>query len=198
MTGGAPARWTLPWSPLPLPRSRCRSACTPCGPTRWWPGHDLGLGGVRRRTLRRLGFQQRLRLGKVLQLCCIHRRIVGSIPMRVCAGTAGTQIRANQTVPRATAGRPVVADPVQAARPGCRSLWACRLACMDMGRASRTALGTRHGCRASGMPPYSVSMTGEVSPLGRGDEVASPGERASHEDRDRVVELLRWPQVTAG
>ncbi len=39
-------------------------------------------------------------------------------------------------------------------------------------------------------------MTGEVSPLGRGDEVASSGElRASHEDRDRVVELLR---VAAG
>jgi DUF1707 SHOCT-like domain len=44
--------------------------------------------------------------------------------------------------------------------------------------------------------PYSVSMTGEVSPLGRGDEVRSPGGlRASHEDRDRVVELLR---VAAG
>jgi len=41
-----------------------------------------------------------------------------------------------------------------------------------------------------------MSMTGEVSPLGRGDEVASPGDlRASHEDRDRVVELLR---VAAG
>ena len=39
-------------------------------------------------------------------------------------------------------------------------------------------------------------MTGEVSPLGYGDEVASPGElRASHEDRDRVAELLR---VAAG
>ena len=39
-------------------------------------------------------------------------------------------------------------------------------------------------------------MTGEVSPLGHGDEVASPGElRASHEDRDRVAELLR---VAAG
>jgi hypothetical protein len=39
-------------------------------------------------------------------------------------------------------------------------------------------------------------MTGEVSPLGRGDDVASPGElRASHEDRDRVAELLR---VAAG
>ena len=39
-------------------------------------------------------------------------------------------------------------------------------------------------------------MTGEVSPLGRGDEVAPPGDlRASHEDRDRVVELLR---VAAG
>jgi DUF1707 SHOCT-like domain len=44
--------------------------------------------------------------------------------------------------------------------------------------------------------PYSVLMTGEVSPLGRGDEVASSGElRASHEDRDGVVELLR---VAAG
>jgi hypothetical protein len=39
-------------------------------------------------------------------------------------------------------------------------------------------------------------MMGERSPLGGGDEVASPGElRASHEDRDRVVELLR---VAAG
>ena len=39
-------------------------------------------------------------------------------------------------------------------------------------------------------------MTGEVSPLGRGDEVVSSGElRASHEDRDRVAELLR---VAAG
>ena len=39
-------------------------------------------------------------------------------------------------------------------------------------------------------------MTGEVSPLGHGDEVASPGElRASYEDRDRVAELLR---VAAG
>jgi Domain of unknown function (DUF1707) len=39
-------------------------------------------------------------------------------------------------------------------------------------------------------------MTGEVSPLGRGDEAASPGEfRASHEDRDGVAELLR---VAAG
>src|SRR5262249_6986561 len=49
-------------------------------------------------------------------------------------------------------------------------------------------------------------MTGEVSPLGHGDEVASPDDlrasrddlrasrddlRASHEDRDRVAELLR-------
>jgi DUF1707 SHOCT-like domain len=41
-----------------------------------------------------------------------------------------------------------------------------------------------------------MSMTGEVSPFGRDDEVASPGElRASHEDRDRVVEVLR---VAAG
>ena len=39
-------------------------------------------------------------------------------------------------------------------------------------------------------------MTGEISPLGHGDEMASPSElRASHEDRDRVVELLR---VAAG
>jgi hypothetical protein len=39
-------------------------------------------------------------------------------------------------------------------------------------------------------------MTGEVSPRGRGDEVASPGVlRASDEDRDRVAELL---QVAAG
>jgi len=39
-------------------------------------------------------------------------------------------------------------------------------------------------------------MTGEVPPLGRGDEVASGDDlRASHEDRDRVVEMLR---VAAG
>ncbi len=39
-------------------------------------------------------------------------------------------------------------------------------------------------------------MAGEVSPLGRGDEMAPHEElRASHEDRDRVVELLR---VAAG
>jgi Domain of unknown function (DUF1707) len=39
-------------------------------------------------------------------------------------------------------------------------------------------------------------MMGEVSPVGRGDENPSQGElRASHEDRDRVVELLR---VAAG
>jgi hypothetical protein len=39
-------------------------------------------------------------------------------------------------------------------------------------------------------------MTGEVPPLGRGDEVASHDDlRASHEDRDRVVEVLR---VAAG
>jgi len=43
---------------------------------------------------------------------------------------------------------------------------------------------------------YSMSMAGEVSPPGRGDEVVSPdGMRASHEDRDRVVEVLR---VAAG
>jgi Domain of unknown function (DUF1707) len=35
-------------------------------------------------------------------------------------------------------------------------------------------------------------MTGEVSPLGRGDDAPAPGElRASREDRDRVAELLR-------
>ena len=35
-------------------------------------------------------------------------------------------------------------------------------------------------------------MAGEVSPLGRGGDMAPHGElRASHEDRDRVVELLR-------
>jgi hypothetical protein len=39
-------------------------------------------------------------------------------------------------------------------------------------------------------------MTGEMSPMGRGDEAASLEElRASHEDRDRVVDLLR---VAAG
>jgi Domain of unknown function (DUF1707) len=44
--------------------------------------------------------------------------------------------------------------------------------------------------------PYSMCMTGEVPPLGRGDEVASRDDlRASHEDRDRVVEVLR---VAAG
>jgi Domain of unknown function (DUF1707) len=41
-----------------------------------------------------------------------------------------------------------------------------------------------------------MSMMGEVSPLGRGNEAASRAElRASHEDRDRIVELLR---VAAG
>ena len=35
-------------------------------------------------------------------------------------------------------------------------------------------------------------MTGEVAPLGRGDDAASRDElRASHQDRDRVAELLR-------
>lgn len=35
-------------------------------------------------------------------------------------------------------------------------------------------------------------MTGEVAPLGRGDDAAPPDElRASHQDRDRVAELLR-------
>jgi Domain of unknown function (DUF1707) len=48
--------------------------------------------------------------------------------------------------------------------------------------------------------PYSLSMAGEVSPLGSGsgsgDEVVSAGQvRASHEDRDRYVEML---QVAAG
>jgi hypothetical protein len=39
-------------------------------------------------------------------------------------------------------------------------------------------------------------MTGEVSPLGHGDDGAPSGElRASHQDRDRVAELLR---VAAG
>jgi hypothetical protein len=39
-------------------------------------------------------------------------------------------------------------------------------------------------------------MTGELSPLGRDDGAASPDQlRASHEDRDRIVELLR---VAAG
>jgi hypothetical protein len=39
-------------------------------------------------------------------------------------------------------------------------------------------------------------MAGEVSPLGHGDQSGSGGElRASHEDRDRVVEVLR---VAAG
>jgi Domain of unknown function (DUF1707) len=39
-------------------------------------------------------------------------------------------------------------------------------------------------------------MTGEVSPLGHGDKAVSPDQlRASHEDRDRVVEMLR---VAAG
>jgi len=38
-------------------------------------------------------------------------------------------------------------------------------------------------------------MTGEVSPLGPGGEMAAGNVRASHEDRDRVVDLLR---VAAG
>jgi len=39
-------------------------------------------------------------------------------------------------------------------------------------------------------------MTGEVSPLGHGDQTGPSGDlRASHEDRDRVVEVLR---VAAG
>jgi uncharacterized protein DUF1707 len=41
-----------------------------------------------------------------------------------------------------------------------------------------------------------MGMTGEVSPLGHDDQAMSQGQlRASHEDRDRVVELLR---VAAG
>jgi hypothetical protein len=41
-----------------------------------------------------------------------------------------------------------------------------------------------------------MTMTGEVPPLGRGDQVASRDDlRASHEDRDRVAEVLR---VAAG
>jgi Domain of unknown function (DUF1707) len=50
--------------------------------------------------------------------------------------------------------------------------------------------------RPGGSPPsYSVCMSGEVQP-GRRDEVAPPDDlRASHEDRDRVAELLR---VAAG
>src|SRR5579864_9103706 len=41
-----------------------------------------------------------------------------------------------------------------------------------------------------------MSMTGEVSPRGRDDEATAPDQlRASHEDRDRVVEILR---VAAG
>ena len=37
-----------------------------------------------------------------------------------------------------------------------------------------------------------MSMTGEVAPQGRDDELAAPdGLRASHEDQDRVAELLR-------
>src|SRR5258708_18682674 len=47
-----------------------------------------------------------------------------------------------------------------------------------------------------------MGMMGEMSPAGRWDEAAAPGElaargqlRASHQDRDRVVEILR---VAAG
>jgi hypothetical protein len=44
--------------------------------------------------------------------------------------------------------------------------------------------------------PYNFAMAGEMSPADRGEEAASPDRlRASHEDRDRVVELLR---VAAG
>ena len=40
--------------------------------------------------------------------------------------------------------------------------------------------------------PYSLSMMGEVAPQGRDDEMASAAQlRASHDDRDRVVEVLR-------
>src|SRR5712691_8192286 len=54
----------------------------------------------------------------------------------------------------------------------------------------------RQGVPGQPSRPYSLSMMGEVSPLGRGDGAARPAElRASHGDRDRVVELLR---VAAG
>jgi Domain of unknown function (DUF1707) len=65
----------------------------------------------------------------------------------------------------------------------------------------RLAQAFRRG-RVQGEPlqPYSLSMAGEVSPLGSGsgsgDDVVSAGQvRASHEDRDRFVEMLR---VAAG
>jgi hypothetical protein len=56
------------------------------------------------------------------------------------------------------------------------------------------------GVQCEQLQPYSLSMAGEVSSLGpgsgSGDEVASAGQmRASHEDRDRFVEVLR---VAAG
>jgi Domain of unknown function (DUF1707) len=44
-------------------------------------------------------------------------------------------------------------------------------------------------------PAYSMSMTDEAPGLPRGDEASPAGLRASHADRDRVVELL---QVAAG
>lgn len=49
---------------------------------------------------------------------------------------------------------------------------------------------------AAATGPYSLSMTGEMAPLPRGDDEPSPDRlRASHEDRDRVVDVLR---VAAG
>jgi hypothetical protein len=56
------------------------------------------------------------------------------------------------------------------------------------------------GVQGEPSQPYSLSMAGEVSPLGSGsgsgDEVVPAGQlRASHEDRDRFVEMLR---VAAG
>ena len=51
-------------------------------------------------------------------------------------------------------------------------------------------------CLEIGPRPYSSSMTGEVSPQGRDEQATPPDQlRASHEDRDQVVELLR---VAAG
>jgi hypothetical protein len=55
---------------------------------------------------------------------------------------------------------------------------------------SSSARQVAHVRRAAA--PLECVHDGRVSPLGHGDEVASPGElRASHEDRDRVAELLR-------
>lgn len=63
----------------------------------------------------------------------------------------------------------------------------------EPGRFRPRAVGGR--CTA-GTTPYSVLMTGEAAPPDGPGEVAAPdGLRASHQDRDRVVELLR---VAAG